>query len=324
MLEHAHVPFIALQAPQPKPARFVWPPASAGSVWPARTAPALSPTQRALARVRSFLHPTLLALERDWLGVVDGSWARRAAEANFLPDAAGDYCPSCGSSWDLQLGQGLCKACDTHPVPWQRCIRLAKYEGPLRDAILECKHASGRALGEQLGKELGRALAAHLERAQIDPARVVLVPIPMSLPRWLLRGRDHTLALARGMRSQTGLPIVRLLRREHRPQQTGTTLDVRKVNVRKSMHVRTGRLAELEAVCPAPRLLVLVDDVLTSGATMREAVRALEAAGMAFSDEPGAETSAQGQVWTVVAGVTSKPSQRDAPEGGAAPTAGRR
>lgn len=287
-----------MTSPSPKPSPFVWPPASAGQVW---TPPPTKPLSL-FARVSAACSPLLLAFERDWLGVVDGSWTRRAREASWVATAIGDYCSSCGASWDL--APGLCRHCDKQSVPWQRCVRLGEYEGVLRQAILECKHASGRALGEQLGAELGVSLLKGLELAQIHPRDVVIVPVPMSLLRWMSRGRDHTLALCRGVKSVTGSEVLPLLARSHRPLQTGTTLEVRKVNVRNSMRVRKGRLAELQT--KERKLLVIVDDVMTSGATMREAVRALEAGGLLFSDEASTEGATM-QVWTAVAGVTHKP-----------------
>jgi predicted amidophosphoribosyltransferase len=287
----------------PKPAPFVWPPAAGGQAWK----PLPPPPPRRRDKLLAKLAPYITAFERDWLGVLDGSWQRRAEEAGWQADALGDYCPVCGSSWGKV--EGLCKRCDEQPVPWQRCVRLGNYEGVLRTAILSCKNPSGRALGEQVGKQLGDAVLAALERAQIPPQDAIVVPVPMSWLRWLSRGRDHTLALCRGMRARTGIEVLPLLKRAHRPMQTGTTLNVRRVNVRNSMRVKLGRVTELESRKPWPRVLILVDDVLTSGATMREAVRCLQAQGMFFSDQPQ-EKETQMQVWTAVAAVTTMPNDR--------------
>jgi predicted amidophosphoribosyltransferase len=308
-------------SPLAKPERFVWPPSASGVQWQ-RPEPAAPKGLAAIAaRTQAAIKPVLVALERDWLGVVDGSWNRRASEAGWHADDQEAYCPHCGSSWSEQLGVGLCKACDDNPVPWDRCVRLGSYEGMLREAILECKHRSGRALGEQLGRALGAQLAAQLVQSQVNPQHTLVVPVPMAWWRWVARGRDHTLALARGIRRETGLTMLPLLRRDYRPKQTGTTLEVRKRNVRNSMHIRRGRLAELRARMPRVDLVVLVDDVLTSGATMREAERALRAGGVT-GGEGSPLDEAQSKLWTAVVAVTTRPEHRQAPAGGAAPTAG--
>ena len=70
-------------------------------------------------------------------------------------------------------------------------------------------------LARDLGRMLGSRLDEQLRRYDIDHA--VVVPVPMSFRRRVVRGIDHTLAIARGVADRTGSPVVRALSRRHAP-----------------------------------------------------------------------------------------------------------
>jgi predicted amidophosphoribosyltransferase len=213
----------------------------------------------------------LREVEHAWLGLTTPPFAERAAEAGWSPDAPGAYCPRCGSGvGSFECDSTGCSTCRGEPVAWDRCVRLGPYEGVLRDAIHDLKFTAWRRVGEDLGERLGVALAGALRGVGLDPASAALVPVPTTLRRRLLRGIDHTLTICRGVRRVLGCEIVPVLTRSHRPSQLRVPMSQRRANVRGTMR-RCGAVS-------AP-VVVLVDDVRTTGATLTEAVRAMRANG---------------------------------------------
>lgn len=173
--------------------------------------------------------------------------------------------------------------CRDSRLPWQEVVRLGTYEGLLRDAILEVKFNAWRALASDVGHDLGTQLALSLASRSIPLDHIVLIPVPVALRRRLLRGIDHTLCLARGVRKglfaaweragapprASAAPILRPLKRRYRPTQTSRNAEQRRKNVANSM-LATSAVRSLQG-----KTVVLIDDVMTSGATLREACRAL-------------------------------------------------
>lgn len=293
-------------APEPRPARFVWPPR-----------PLPREVARTAARIAGAGAPgyatdlgepvsVFEAFERAFLGLKRPNWARRAQAAGFFPDAPHAYCPSCGASAGphgvVVTERGArCAACPDGNPPWLRVVRLGSYAGVLREGVLDLKYTAWRALGHEMGRDLGRTLRTALVDARVDPARCLVMPVPTSTLRRLRRGIDHPLVIARGMASVLGCPVQKFLSRKHRPQQTSQSLDARRRNVAKTMRAS----GPVEAVLARDEpLIILVDDVMTSGATMREACRALF-----HSPSPGQARLADRselRIWAAVLGVTPR------------------
>lgn len=166
-----------------------------------------------------------------------------------------------------------CAACRNARVAWERFVRLGAYADVLRDAIHDLKFHAWRRRGGELGTLLGIALRDALLGAGVDPAQVIVVPVPTTFRRRLARGIDHSLVLARAVRSVLGARVLMALRRTHRPSQVALALTQRRRNVRGTMRLsRAGRRAMSKL---SGRTIVVVDDVRTTGATLTEAARAL-------------------------------------------------
>jgi predicted amidophosphoribosyltransferase len=142
----------------------------------------------------------------------------------------------------------------------------APYGGPVRGVLIAHKERGRTALARPLGAALAAAIAA------LGPAPgTVVVPVPSSPSAVRARGHDHARRLAAAAARPLGLPSRRLLA-QARPvaDSAGLSAAERAENLRGALVARRP-LTGVEAL--------VVDDVVTTGASLREAVRALRAAG---------------------------------------------
>lgn len=233
-------------------------------------------------------------VEVVWLGRRAAPFVQRAREAGWTPDERHAYCARCGSTVgpheaSLDPAKPSCPSCRDSRLQWQRCVRLGEYRGLPRRAVHELKFTAWRSVGLELGRLLGAALAIELDRAGIKRSQAALVPVPMTLIRRILRGIDHTQTLARAMSRASEVPILRLLGRKHRPSQLSVPHSERAGNIRGAFRV-------CGPVENWPKVLVLVDDVRTTGATLAEASRTLR-------EEFRRAGASHVQIWTAVVAV---------------------
>ncbi len=252
---------------------FAWPPRESESdtTEPTATSVAIEPADQRLGPTEVFRE-----FERTFMGVATASFEQRAAKTGWLADDADAYCARCGHSvgpHEYSEADG-CTRCESKRLPWDRAVRLGAYNDLLRDAILETKFTRWRHAGEQLGRRLGISLASALAAKGHTPADAVLVPVPSSTRRRLVRGIDHTLVIARGVKRATGIEVRRALSARFGPTQVGTPSSRRDRNVSDRFQLKRGTQVD-------GRIAVLVDDVRTTGATLRTAARTLAQANPA-------------------------------------------
>jgi len=246
----------------------------------------------------------LHAIEQTLLGGGSRSLRSRAADAGWRPDAPDAWCTRCGGSAGPGEADATgCAACRRRRLAWQRAVRLGVYEGMLRDAIHALKYEGDRRIGAELGGLLGQAIEASLRSEGIDPASALLVPVPTTDRRRLLRnhGVDHTRAICRGAAAGTGMDIAPLLRRRHRPAQTGLSPTRRLANVRGAFY------AVGKGPVPGIRAVVLIDDVRTTGATLTACCRALDR--IAAVGQP-ADGLPKPEIWVATCAVSGNRSRR--------------
>ncbi|MCH9757655.1 MAG: ComF family protein [Proteobacteria bacterium] len=164
-------------------------------------------------------------------------------------------CPRCGMP---QTDAAICSECTRHPPPWQRLFVRYQYQAPLTMLVLQYKFGKRWQLATTLAELMPTA-----------PAADVVLPIPLHSARQHWRGFNQAHELARKMqlRPATGL-LTRIVNTP--PQTTLPDKAARRKNIRGAF-VADSAVQDLS--------VLLVDDVMTSGATLFEAARTLKKAG---------------------------------------------
>jgi ComF family protein len=175
----------------------------------------------------------------------------------------------------LPLGpeaRGACGRCRRGLSPVAAGASLGPYEGSLRTVLHELKYRGRR----RVAGRLARALLASPDAQRVFSPGAVLVPVPLHPRRRRERGFNQSELIASALSRGTGLEAAAgaLVRRRDTAPQTGLSAARRRANVRGAFAVR--RRARVVG-----RTVVLVDDVLTTGATVHACARALLDAGAA-------------------------------------------
>jgi ComF family protein len=176
---------------------------------------------------------------------------------------------------EADLPRGNCGNCRSRKLLFESVRTIGPYEGALRQAVLMAKHA----LYEPLAIALGQRLAQAIEQQPLAERPDLVVPVPMHwLKRiWRKTNPASTIAgaVARRLELQSNIGLL-ICRRRLRHQATLKPRE-RRENVRGAF--RASRRWNI-----AGKRILLVDDVMTTGATAHEASRALLKAGAAAVD----------------------------------------
>ncbi|MGY1641330.1 ComF family protein [Geodermatophilus sp. SYSU D00703] len=162
------------------------------------------------------------------------------------------------------------------PAGFPPTVAAGAYTGPVRPAVNAFKERGRAELARPLGAALAMAVAGVLAGLPTAPAAVRLVPVPSSRAALRTRGRDHVRELTGRAVAElrtAGLPAAeaRLLRRAGRARDSaGLSAAQRRANLAGTFALRAG-----VPPVPAGTVLVVVDDVVTSGATLTEAAAVL-------------------------------------------------
>jgi predicted amidophosphoribosyltransferase len=204
------------------------------------------------------------------------------------------HCPVCAADLGAGAAVSACSSCLGLRPNFTAAVAVGKYDGLLRELVPRLKFGREGRLAWPLAELLHETLILHPRYPEID----AIVPVPLTLRRRVTRGFNQAELIAEEVARRTGLPLLRTAMRRVRrvpPQVSLSRTD------RLRSPIRTMSCRDLpQALAPALRRLpekigellghrlqspvgdrtvLLVDDVMTTGATLKEATRALLAAG---------------------------------------------
>jgi ComF family protein len=158
---------------------------------------------------------------------------------------------------------------------WDAALDAARYAFVLEPPADDLVHALKYEGWPELAELMGAAMARLPLTGEDDPRPRVVVPVPTTAERLRKRGYNQAELLARRLARGVGAPMCAALRRTGgRPSQTSLAPDERRENVRGVFSPAPGGAAGV-----AGKQVLLVDDVLTTGATASEAARTLVVVG---------------------------------------------
>ncbi|WP_370263765.1 ComF family protein [Limnobacter sp.] len=236
------------------------------------------------------------ALYKPWHGLCDLLSPRRCALcstavpwqaqpllrhvcASCLPSLlsqTGRRCLGCGlrlGPRPTAFGWVRCRHCKGHTQPWERAVVCADYMPPQDEWLMQLKYGQQYALAPFLA-----AWLAHTAQQQGATKPDMLVPVPCSAQKLRQRGYNQAALLAHALGRLWGIPV-----------RASWLLKVREVPSQAELD-RAERMSNLEGVFVATRRLSsgprigLVDDVITTGATLSQCSLALRKAGARHVD----------------------------------------
>ena len=178
------------------------------------------------------------------------------------------HCRCCAQIFTNSETTHLCGNCLRSPPNFTRVYANSLYEGTLRDALHRLKYRKKVSLARPLGLMLSNELSAQLDDFSPD----LIIPVPLHTQRLKQRNFNQAREISRALSRELAIPVnsTRLVRHRHTAPQQGLSADARKNNLCNAFSV-TAPFNGLK--------VLLVDDVMTTGETVRACSRVLVAAG---------------------------------------------
>ena len=220
-----------------------------------------------LKKIISLLFPHICLLcEKPLPWEEEGPFCKECEkEVRYL--AKEKVCKICGKP----LSSGLCEDCRRRRNKFDFSRSVALYEGKWREIIHLFKYRGLFTLSSYLGEKLWEVYRNNPIYETAD----YIIPVPLTYWTRVKRGYHQTLLLANYLSRKTGKKVLRkvLYKSKNIPSQTGLSRKERLKNVRGAFQTRNSRIIK-------GKNILLIDDVLTTGATVNECVKILKKAGV--------------------------------------------
>lgn len=195
-------------------------------------------------------------------GLTPDAWSR----VIFLEDPV---CDGCGAAFEADGGTFAarrCAACLAQPYAFDRARAACVYDEASRGLVLKFKHGDHQPFAPLFARWISRSAAPLLEQAD------AVVPVPLHPLRLMSRRFNQAAEIARPLAASSGLAFLpdALVRQTHTTSQGGKSLRGRRLNVKKAFAVTEAGRRQIRG-----RRILLIDDVLTTGATAEACARAL-------------------------------------------------
>jgi ComF family protein len=233
----------------------------------------LAPSPSGLRKVGNglldFLFPPLCLQCREHVGEAGGLCSRCWSAISFIE---GPVCASCGIPFDAPVFEETkCAACHAESPAFDKARAIMRYDEASKGAILALKHADRLDLVPSFGRWLDRVGRTMLRECDL------IVPVPLHRTRLWSRRYNQSAELARRLSRLCQRPFAPdALERVRRTPSQGEmpSAGARRRNVTGAFRIRPSMKAKIDG-----RAIVIVDDVLTTGATVDSCARVLKRAG---------------------------------------------
>lgn len=183
-------------------------------------------------------------------------------------------CRSCGIPFELDAGDPMiCAGCSADPPPWDRARAAVVYDEGARDLILAFKHGDRTDLAPTLARMMAGAAPDLLDAADL------VAPVPLHWMRLAARGFNQAALLSARLAALAETPHAPTALK--RRKRTEKLVAVSAANRRRRL---AGAILPRSGLALEGRRVLLIDDVMTSGATLAACARALKNAGAGAVD----------------------------------------
>lgn len=198
-------------------------------------------------------------------------------------------CQRCAISLPDAHHDDICAQCEDQAPEFDRAIAAVDYDGPWPGLMAKLKFHGATALARPLATMLAERV--HQRRASVD----LMLPVPLSRQRMSERGYNQSWLLAKHLERQLAIParLDVLSRRQHTQRLMSLSAEERTLQIRDAFEVSAQGQATIEG-----RHVAIIDDVMTTGATLDACARTLLESGarsvsawvVARTPQPGRQT----------------------------------
>lgn len=182
----------------------------------------------------------------------------------------GSRCEICGEPFTGEGIERLCGDCLDARPHFEKARAWVKFQDPVSEIAHRFKYQRAFHFLDWMAEGMIRTASTELSGQRFD----MIIPVPLHWRRLLTRGYNQALILARPVSRALKIPVRAgaLVRAVHNPPQVGLSRPARKENMKKVFKVTNPKKV-------AGKNILLLDDVITTGATMDEAAKVLKKAG---------------------------------------------